>query len=83
MAEPRNADALTNAQSLNSCPNRVDPAYDLMTRNDRHLRVRQLAIHHMQVRTADSASGHLDSNLPRPGSRIGELYGFKSSSNLL
>ena len=83
MAEPRYTDALTHAKPLDASPDCVDPADDLVAWNDWHLRVRQLAIHHMQVRTAGSASGHLHSNLALLGVSIGNFGPFKSSAELL
>jgi hypothetical protein len=83
MAQPRNADTLTHAPPLYASPDHIDPADDLVARNDRHLRVRQLAIDDMQVRAADAAGGHLHSNLARPGLPIGEFCPFKRSPKLL
>jgi hypothetical protein len=71
MAEPRNADALTDAQSLDARSERVDSANDLVTGNDRHLRIGQFAIDDMQVRAADTASRDLHPNLARSGLAIG------------
>ena len=83
VAEPRNADALTQAQPFDASPDHIDPADDLVARNDRHLRVGQFPIDDMQVRAADAARGHLDSNLTRPRLPIGEICPFKRSPKLL
>src|ERR1019366_5441052 len=83
VAEPRNADAFTDAQLLDASPDCIDPADDLVARNDRHLRVGQLAIDDMQVGAADAVSGHLHPDLPRPGLPVGDLYPFKGSPELL
>ena len=83
VAEPRNADALAHAQPLDAGPDRIDPADDLVARDDRHLRVGQFAIDDMQIRAADAAGGHFHSNLARPGLPIGEIGPFKSSPKLL
>jgi hypothetical protein len=83
VAEPRNADALTHAQPFDACPDHIDPADDLVARDDRHFRIGQFAIDDMQVRAADAAGGNLDSNLTRPGLPIGEIGPFKSSPKLL
>jgi hypothetical protein len=81
--EPRNADALTHAQALDPRSDHIDPADDLMARDDRHLRVGQFTIDDMEVGAADAAGGHLDSNLARSGSPIGEVCPFKRSPKLL
>jgi hypothetical protein len=47
MAKPGNADPLPLFKALDASPYRIDPADDLMTRNDWHDRVWQFAIHHM------------------------------------
>jgi len=83
VAEPRNADALTHAQPFDASPDHIDPADDLGARNDRHLRVGQFPIDDMQVRAADAARGHVDSNLTRPRLPIGEICPFKRSPKLL
>jgi hypothetical protein len=83
VAEPRNADALTHAQPFDASPDHIDPADDLVARDDRHLRVRQFAIHDMKVRAADAAGGHFYSNLTRPRLPTGEICPFKSSPKLL
>ena len=83
MAEPRNADALTHVQPFDASPDRIDPADDFVTRDDRHLRVGQFAIDDMQVRAADAAGGHLHSNLAGPGLPIGEFGPFQSSPKLV
>jgi hypothetical protein len=83
MAEPWNADPLTHFQSLHASPDRVNPADDLVARDDWHHWVWQLAIHDVQVRAADPASGHLHSNLARSGLPFGQFCPFKSSSNFL
>ena len=70
-------------QPFDAGPDRIDPADDLMARDDRHLRVGQLAIDDMQIRAADAAGGHLHANLARPGLPIGEFGPFKSGPKLL
>ena len=47
MAKPWNADSLTDVQPLDAGSERVDSADNLVARNDRHLRVGQLAIDDM------------------------------------
>jgi hypothetical protein len=67
MTDPRNADAFIDPQRIDASPERVDPTNDLVTRDDRHPRVGQLAIDDMQVRTADAARGHSNPNFARTG----------------
>ena len=63
MAEPRNADALTDVQSLDARANRINATNDLVAWNDRHFRIGQLAIYDMQVCAADAAGRDLHTNL--------------------
>jgi hypothetical protein len=83
MAEPRNADAFTRFQSLHASPDRINPPDDFVTGNYRHHWVWQLAIHDVQIRAADPASGHLHSNLARSRLPFGQFCPLKSSSNFL
>jgi hypothetical protein len=76
MAEPWDAHTLPQAEPFDAGPDRIDPANDLMARDDRHLWIGQLAIDDMQIRAADAAGGHLHSNLARPGLLIGEICPF-------
>jgi len=83
VAEPWDAHTLPHAEPFDAGPNRIDPADDLMARDDRHLWVGQLAIDDMQIRAADAAGGHLHANLARPGLPIGEICPLKSGPKLL
>jgi hypothetical protein len=83
MAEPWNTDTLIDFQPLHASSDRINPSDDLVTGDDWHFWAWQLAIHDVQVRAADSASGHLHSNLPRPGLSFGKFCPLKSSSNFL
>ena len=71
VAEPRNADTLAHVQALDAGADCIDPAYDLVAWDNRHYRVRQLAIDNMQVGAADAAGGDLDPYLARSGLPIG------------
>jgi hypothetical protein len=57
VAEPWDAHTLPQAEPFDAGPDRIDPADDLMARDDRHLWVGQVAIDDMQIRAADAASG--------------------------
>jgi hypothetical protein len=83
MAEPWNADALTHSQLLHTSPDRVNPSDDFVTGDDWHDLVWQLAVHDVQVRAANPASGHPHSNFPRSGLPLRKFCPFKSSSNFL
>ena len=82
VAEPRNADTLPHVQVLNAGADRIDPANDLMARNNRNVRVGQFAVDDMQVGAADAACGHLDANLARPWFAIGEIRPFQRGLEL-
>ena len=71
VAEPRNADTLADVQVLDACADGIDPANDLMARDDRNLRVGQFAIDDMQIGAADAAGGDLNPYLARPWLPIG------------
>jgi trans-2-enoyl-CoA reductase len=71
VAEPRNADAFTDAQSLDARSERIDAANDLVTGNDWNMWIGKLTIDDVQVRAANAASRDLYSNLARSGLAIG------------
>jgi hypothetical protein len=71
------------AQPVDARPDRIDPADDLVPRDDWQLRVRQVAVDDVQVRPGDAAGSDLHPNLARTGLPIGELGPLKSSPNLL
>ena len=83
VAEPGNADALAHLQPLDPGADRIDPADDLVARDDRHLRVGQFAIDDMQIGAADAAGGHLHANFARSGLRVGKLRPFERSLEFL
>jgi hypothetical protein len=60
MAEPWNANTFADAQPLDASPYRVDPADNLMARNDRQHGVWQFAVDDMKICAADAAGGHFD-----------------------
>ncbi len=52
MAEPSNADAPARPQRGHARPDFLDDAHDLMAGHDRQVRIGQLAIDHVKVRSA-------------------------------
>ena len=70
-------------QTRDAFPDCIDPSDDLVTRDDRRLGVRQLAIDHMQVCTADAAGEDLHSDLTWPGMRVGQLRPFEGRVRLV
>jgi hypothetical protein len=71
VAEPRNADTLADVQVLDLYADDIDPANNLMARDNRNVRVGQLAVDDMQIGAADAAGAHLNPYLARPWLRIG------------
>jgi hypothetical protein len=67
MAERGSAYALPHAHPLHPDSDGIDPADDLMARDDGHRRVRKLAVDDVQVRAADTAGGDPDSDFAWPG----------------
>ena len=62
VAEPRNADPLADRESGDPLPHCRNAPHDLVAGHDRKPRVRQLAIHDMQIGPAHTAGGDLDQN---------------------
>jgi hypothetical protein len=83
VAKPWNTDAFGYAHPLNPSPDCVDSADDFVSGDDRHLRLGQLAINHVQVRAANAAGTHLDSNLPWPGLSLGQFGPFQRGLEFL
>ncbi len=59
--------------SATPAPDRLDPADDLVTRDDRQLRIGQLAVDDVQVGAADAAGLDAQPDLPGAGIRIGPI----------
>ena len=59
-AEPRHTDALAEREAGHARSDRRDTADNFVSRDDRQLRVRQVAVDHMQIGAAHPASGDLD-----------------------
>ena len=69
-AEPRDADPVARREALAA---EDDASDDLVTDDERELRVRQLAVDDVQVRAADAAREDLDEHLSRAGLGIGKI----------
>jgi hypothetical protein len=82
-AQPRNANALTDAQPHDASSDGIDPPYDFVAGNDRYRGIGEFAIHDVQIRAADAAGGHPDSKLARSGLPIRQLRPFEGSPDLL
>ena len=72
-SKPGNADPLSKFQTFDVRAERIDSPDDFMARNDRELRVRQLAIDNMEIGPADAACFHPDPKLARAGDGIGQF----------
>jgi hypothetical protein len=77
MAEPWNSNTLTHCQSFNPSSDRIDPADNLVTGNDRHMRMRKLTIDNVKIGPADAARGYPDANLSWTWLPIRQFSPFK------
>ncbi len=82
MPEPGNADPLAQLETADAFAQRIDAADNLVTRDDRQRRLRQLAVHHVQVGATDAASQYLDPQLPWPRLRLGQFAQLQRLANL-
>src|SRR5271169_4031517 len=64
-AQPGNADAIAQGERADPRSKRLDPAHDLVARNDRQLGMGKLAVDDMQIGSANAASLDLDQDLSR------------------
>src|SRR5437762_12524608 len=78
--QPRHADAVTLPETRGPRTDGGHPADDLVTGDERQLRMRQLAVHHVQVGPADGAGADLQEHLARPGARPRDPGGAQRSS---
>ena len=65
--KPRDADTCPDRRRLGIAPHSVDPPDDLVTGNDRKLRVGELAVNDVQIGAADAAGGNQHPDLPWAG----------------
>jgi hypothetical protein len=72
MAEPGHSNPGAERQG-DALASRLDASDDLMAGDDRQLDVGQFAVDHMEVRAAHPAGLDRDTNLPRPGLRLGSV----------
>ncbi len=78
--KPWNADALADAQRVDTGTERIDAPDDFVAGNDGQLGFRQLAVDHMQVGAADAACAHRDADLSGSGQAIRQLRPFQGGA---
>ena len=78
--EPRNSHPLTQGRLPNALSERLDASHDLMARNDRISKLRELTVDDVQIGAAHRACFHPDANLARLGFWIGALLQDQGSS---
>ena len=83
VAQPGDAHALTERQSLDTGAERIDAADDLMPGDDGHLGLRQLAVDDVQVGSTDPAGGDRDADLPRPRLAVRKFRPFERLADLV
>ena len=83
MAKPGDTDPFAQGQVLDACAHGIDSPDDLVSRNDRDLGIRKLAVHDMQIRTADAASQHLDPDFLRTRFTIRQFHPLEWSLEFL
>ncbi len=72
-AQPGNPDPLTDTEVLDSGADLSDPADNLVTDDERQLRVWQFAIDDVQIRAANRARRHAHEQLARASTRHGHF----------
>jgi hypothetical protein len=82
-AQPRHAHPLTHLKRADLCAELRHLADNLVPQNQRQLRVRQLAVHNMQVGTAYGARLHANQHLVRLGLRDGHFPQHQRLPDLL
>jgi hypothetical protein len=75
--EPRYSNAIPRCNSGYTFPHADYGAYDLVPRNDRRPRMRQLAVDHMEIGAAHAAGADFDYDLARGGMGIVEVRVFE------
>ncbi len=81
MAEPGDADPHADCRCADAVAEAVERADDLVTGNDRQLRVGEVAIDGVQVSPADSAGFDPHADLAWAGPRLGPLFKFQRLSD--
>jgi hypothetical protein len=77
MAHPGHAHALANAQFRYTFAERIDATDDLMTGNDRHVRVGQFPIDDVQIGSAYAAGEDFHPNLAGTGLPLRKFNAFQ------
>jgi len=79
MAEPRDADPFTHAETLDTGADHVDPTDNLVTGDDRRLWIGQFTVEDVQVGAANAACEHLHPDLAGPGLSVRHFCPLKGS----
>ncbi len=81
MAQPCYADSLAERKSLRSCPEPIYYPHDLMSRNNRMSRKRQLTFDNVKVRAADAAGPYPDPDFSRAGEGSGSSIHLRGADS--
>jgi len=81
VAEPWNADALTELYIHDASANGINAPHDFMAWNDWQHRVREFAIDDMQIRAAHAAGLYFNPDLTRAWLGFGEFGPFERCAN--
>ena len=73
MAEPGNADPVADREPADALAQCVNDTDDLVARDERQLRIGEIAVNHVQVGPADGAGFDPQSDLTRSRDRIGPI----------
>src|SRR5207244_13195254 len=79
ISEPRNPHAIAYDESVHRIADLLDDADDLVARNDRHVRIRQLAGDDVQIRPAHAAGADLDEHFSRERDRLLQIAELEGS----
>ena len=78
-AEPRHPHPVAGLEALAALHH---AGHDLVPGHQRQLRLRQLAVHDVQVRAADAARAHLEEQLPGAALRLRQVAGLERARGL-
>lgn len=82
-AEARELGALAHTQVPDAGTQRVDAVNDFVARDDGQRGIGQFAVDHVQIRAADSASGHGNAHLARSGLSLYPLRPCQRAAQLV
>ena len=83
MSEPRDADPSAKPRWIDAAADRFHYSDDLMTRNYGQLRIRQIAVYHVQVGPADGTCLDPQPDFAGAGVRVGSLDQLQWPANRL